>query len=110
MKFEDKNPFCFKYCRPCLDWYEVINVEIKPTDFCYFHLERRFGPSWWLTGYNLVHNPKYEWVSKELGEISSSDLLDFIKWCKTDNGSRITDISVISGNFDIFNEIKKLIG
>lgn len=109
MKFEDKKPFTFKYFKPCLDWYEVINVEIKPTDYYYFHLERRFGPSWWVIGCNLVKEPKYEWVNKELGEISPSELVDFIKWCETENGSRITQINVISGSFNIFNEIKKLL-
>lgn len=109
---KDKEPFVFTYTKPLLDWYETIKVEIKPEDYYYFHLERRFGPTWWLVGCNPVDKPNYHWEYKDLGEIGSEisnyDVKRFIEWAKCDNGSRITRINVISGSFDIFKEIEKI--
>ena len=42
-----KEPFKFEYMMPSLDWFDIIKVEIKPDDYCYFKLERRYGPTWW---------------------------------------------------------------
>lgn len=47
-----KAPFKFSYTQPSLDWFETINVEIKPDDYYYFKLQRRYGPDWWLIGQN----------------------------------------------------------
>ena len=109
---KDKEPFVFEYTRPLLDCYETIKVENKPEDYYYFHLERRFGPTWWLVGCNPVDKPSYHWEHKELGEIGSEIsnyyVKRFVEWAKTDNGSRITQINVISGSFDIFKEIEKI--
>ena len=40
-----KAPFKFSYTQPSLDWFETINVEIKPDDYYYFKLQRRYGPA-----------------------------------------------------------------
>lgn len=109
---KDKEPFVFTYTKPLLDWYETIKVEIKPEDYYYFHLERRFGRTWWLVGCNPVDKPNYHWENTVLGEIgteiSNYDVKRFIEWAKTDGGSRITQINVISGSFDIFKEIENI--
>lgn len=109
---KDKEPFVFEYTMPLLDWYETIKVTIKPEDYYYFHLERRFGRTWYLVGCNPVDEPSYHWEYKELGQIGSElsnyDVKRFIEWAKSDNGSRITRINVISGSFDIFKEIEDI--
>ena len=101
--------FEFKEFKPCLDWYETINHVINYNDYEYFKLDRRYGPSWWLYGKKLIEEPTYHWVEIEIGQISESDLPRFINWAKTEYGSRIIDIHMLSGSFDIFEEIVKLI-
>lgn len=103
-----KEPFEYEYNRPSSDWFEAVPVKIKPEDYCYFKLERRFGPSWWLIGMNPVEKPKYHWEDKEIGEISPHDLLRFIKWAEDNRGSCIVETKAISGDFNILEEIKNL--
>lgn len=106
-----KEPFKFKYTVSYLDWYDIVSVEIKPKDYCYFRLERRYGPSWWLIGKNPpAENAKdYRWTEKTIGQISDHDLVRFIEWAKSDyGGSDLVEISAISGSFDILREIEKI--
>lgn len=67
-----KAPFKFSYTQPSLDWFETINVEIKPDDYCYFKLQRRYGTDWWLIGQNPPpeNSTQREWSETELGRIS----------------------------------------
>jgi hypothetical protein len=106
---KQKEPFKFSYNRPSLDWFETINVTIEENDYYYYRLERRYGPTWWLIGMYPPKDNSYEWVNAQLGEIRKSDLLRFIEWAKKDDGSRVIEIKVISGDFDIFEELKELI-
>lgn len=111
-KPKKKEPFKFEYTMPCLDWYEIIKVEIKPEDYCYFKLERRYGPTWWLIGKNPpAQNAKdYRWTEKEIGKISEHDIARFVEWAKCEyGGSRLVGISAISGSFDILREVEKLL-
>ena len=105
-----KEPFEFRYTYPSLDWYGVKNVVINDGDYYYFTIERRYGPSWWLIGKNPPKDKnKTEWSSEQLGEIEEPDLKRFIEWAKEDRGSRITDIHSISGDFNIVEDIARLI-
>lgn len=109
---EKKEPFKFEYTMPWLDWYDVIKVEIKPDDYYYFKLEKRYGPSWWLIGKNPpADNAKeYRWTEKEIGRISDYDIARFYEWAKLEyGGSRIVEIHAISGGFDILREAEKLL-
>lgn len=108
-----KAPFKFSYTQPSLDWFETINVEIKPDDYCYFKLQRRYGPDWWLIGQNPPpkNSTNYEWSETDIGRISPRDIARFIEWARIDSGgNKIVEISVISGTFDIFSEIEDIVG
>ena len=109
---KDKEPFEFSYTVPVLDWYDIVKVKINPEDYYYFHLERRYGPSWHLIGCNPIDEYPY-WKSKDLGclgyEGRDGDVKRFIEWAKTKNGSRITQISTLCGSMDIFKAIQKLL-
>ncbi|HEX3018523.1 MAG TPA: hypothetical protein VHP31_11825 [Caproicibacter sp.] len=109
MKKKAKEPFEYEYTQPSLDWYETVQVKIKPDDYYYFRLERRFGPSWWLIGEKPKNEPDYHWEEKEIGEIGERDLLRFIEWAKDEWGSKIIEVHAISGSFDILEEIKELV-
>lgn len=107
-----KEPFRFEYTMPALDWYEIKTVEINYDDYVYFELQRRYGKNWWLIG--KIPPPKnsddYRWTTKEIGRISTRDIARFVEWAKTDlGGSRITNISAISGAIDLMREIKNLL-
>ena len=105
---EIKKPFEFKSIVPCYDWYDEIHHKINQDDYIYFKLERRFGPSWWLYGMKTVEEPDYHWEETEIGEIYNCDLYRFIEWAKMKEGSRIIDVHMISGDFDIFNIVGEL--
>lgn len=114
---DDKECFEFSYTRPFLDWYETIKVKIAPTDYYYYYyfkLEKRFDDSWWLIGCKSIEKYPY-WEYKELGQLdyngSTETTKEFIEWakCKNNKGSRIISISAISGEFNLIEEIKKLI-
>jgi len=62
-------------------------------------------------GVNFFNEPNYHTKEKEIGKISEEDLKRFIKWAENEDErcSKITDISVISGSFNIFEEIKKIL-
>lgn len=110
-KAKTKEPFKFEYTMPSLDWYDIIKVEIKPDDYTYFKLSRRYGHSWWLVGTNPPSEgaKDYRWTEKEIGRISDRDLVRFIEWAKNDHGgSNLIEISAISGSFDILKEIEKM--
>ena len=107
-----KEPFRFEYTMPVLDWYEIRRVEINYDDYVYFELQRRYGQEWWLMGKNPPpkNSDDYRWTTKEIGRISTRDIARFVEWAKTDlGGSRITDISAISGDIDLMREIKNLL-
>lgn len=107
-----KEPFKFEYIVPSLDWYETIKVEIKPKDYCYFRLERRYGPTWWLIGKNppAENAIDYRWTEETIGKISEHDIARFVEWAKSDyGGSQLVGISAISGSFDILREVEKLL-
>lgn len=104
-----KEPFEFEYTVPCLDWYKIKKVVLQSSDYYYFRLERRYGPTWWLIGMNTVDEPAYHWEETQIGEIYERDLKRFIEWAKQDYGSKLINIKAISGSFDILEEIKKLI-
>ena len=104
-----KESFKYKYTKPCLDWFEWVSVEIKPNDYCYFRIERRFGPSWWLIGMNPKDEPKYHWQEIQIGEISDHDLQKFIEWARSENGSKIIAVKAICGTFDIIKEISRFV-
>ncbi len=107
-----KAPFKFSYTQPSLDWFKTINVEIKPDDYYYFKLQRRYGPDWWLIGQNPPpkNSTNYEWSEKDIGRISHRDIARFIDWAKFDDGgSKLVEISAISGSFDLLREIKVLL-
>lgn len=100
----------FKFTSMLPNW-SIIPVEIKPDDYEYFKLIRRYGPSWWLIGCKTVGEEKELGILSE-GTSRSEDLTtvkEFIKWAKTEHGSRIVEISAISTSFDILEEIKKLV-
>lgn len=103
-----KEPFRFEYTIPTLDWFDIKQVKIEPNDYCYFRIERRYGPSWWLIGTNPKDEPDYHWEDTQIGEINERTLQKFIEWSKTERGSKIIEIKAISGSFDILEEIKKL--
>lgn len=106
-----KEPFRFEYTMPVLDWYEIRRVEINYDDYVYFELQRRWQ-EWWLMGKNPPpkNSGDYRWTTKEIGRISTRDIARFVEWAKTDlGGSRITNISAISGAIDLMREIKNLL-
>ena len=76
-----KAPFKFSYTQPSLDWFDTINVEIKPDDYYYFKLQRRYGPDWWLIGQNPPpeNSTQREWSETELGRISCRDIAKLLK-------------------------------
>ena len=107
-----KAPFKFSYTQPSLDWFETINVEIKPDDYYYFTLRRRYGPDWWLIGQNPPpkNSTNYEWSETSIGRISICDIARFIAWARIEGGgSKIVEISAISGSFDLLQEINGLL-
>ena len=108
---EHKEAFVFTETKPCLDWFTTEEHTINDEDFTYFKLDRRYGPDWWLIGMKTVDKPTYHWEEKEIGRICEADLSRFIDWAKYEdvNGNRIIDIHMISGNFDIFAEVGKLL-
>ena len=111
-EWEKKEPFRFEYTVPTYDWYDTVKVEIKPEDYYYFRIERRFGPSWWLVGKNPPDRgaEDYRWTEKTIGELSEHNLARFVEWAKDGcRGSRIIAVSAISGSFDILREIEKLL-
>jgi hypothetical protein len=59
---------------------------------------------------NPVEEPNYHWEEKQIGEIGLTDLSRFIEWAKSDYGNNIIEIKAISGAFDIFKEVARLIG
>lgn len=94
------------------DAYNDINVEIKPDDYYYFKLQRRYGPDWWLIGQNPPpeNSTRSEWSETALGRISCRDIAKFVEWARIDGGgSKIVEISAISGSFDLLREIKTLL-
>lgn len=110
---QKKESFRFEYTMPSLDWYDIVKVEIKPDDYCYFKLVRRYGPTWWLIGTNppAEDTKDYRWTEKEIGRIENRDIARFIEWAKLDyGGSKLVEISAISGSFDILQEVEKLLG
>lgn len=115
IKNTEKAAFRFEYTRPTYDWYETVKVEIKPSDYHYFRIERRYGPSWWLIGMNppAKDTNDYRWKETQIGEIRKNDLIRFIEWAKTDNciknGSRIAEVKAISCEFDILSDIAELL-
>lgn len=104
-----KEPFKYQCTRPCLDWFEFVTVEIKSDDYYYFKLERRHGPSWWIIGMKTVEEPNHHWEETQIGEIDESSLLSFIKWAEDERGSKIIEIHAISGSFNIFKDVEKLL-
>lgn len=105
----NKEPFSFSYTQPFSDWYRTIDVVIKPDDYYYFKIERRFGPSWWLIGSNPKNEPKYHWEYTQIGEMSERTLKRFIEWAKDDKGSKIIEFNAISGEFNILEEMIKIV-
>lgn len=109
-KAQGKGDFVFTYTTPTYDWYQDNEVKIKEDDYYYFILEKRYGNTWWLIGEKM-----YEWgksEEKQLGEIATrynkENLARFIEWAKTERGSRIVTIRVLSGNMNLIEEIKEL--
>ena len=107
---QQKAVFCFECTKPCLDWYDIVNVEIKRDDYCYFRIERRYDNTWLLVGMNPpAKRGDYNWLTKTLGRISNRDLVRFIEWAKEGRGSKIIEVSSISGSFDILHDIAELL-
>lgn len=108
-----KEPFKFEYTMPSLDWYETIHVEIKPDDYYYFELVRRYGSDdWWLIGKNppAANAKDYRWTEKDIGRICVRDIARFVEWARLEyGGSKLVGISAISGAFDILREVEKLL-
>ena len=110
MKTEKKESFKFSYTEPCMDWYKTIDVEIKPDDYICFKLKRRYHPFWFLVGSKPSKEDDLKWEDTELGWIGYPSLRDFIEWAKLEHGgSRIVEISAISGSLNILEEVKNLI-
>lgn len=110
-----KEPFKFEYTVPSLDWYDIIKGEIKPDDYVYFKLSLRYGNTWWLVGMNPPsdHAKGYRWTEKDIGRISDRDIVRFVEWAKQEDGfggSKLTEVSAISGSLDILREVEKLLG
>jgi hypothetical protein len=93
---------------PFSDWYKTIDVVIKPDDYYYFRIERRFG-SWWLIGLTPKDEPKYHWKNTQIGEMAEHQLKSFIEWAKNEKGSKIIEFKAISGEFNILEEIIKIV-
>lgn len=105
-----KEAFSFAYTIPTYDWFERVQVEIKPDEYEAFGLERRFGPSWWIIGKKIL-KPTYHWEEKSLGEINNYDLKRFVEWAKNDvGGSDIVEIKMICSSFDVFKEVLNIGG
>lgn len=105
-KEEPKEPFCFSYIVPSLDWFDTKTVTIGPQDYYYFRLERRFGPSWWLIGSNPTDDDSgHYWTDTQLGELRDCDLYRFIEWAKSPWGSKIVEVKALSGEFNIIDDI-----
>lgn len=74
---------------------------MKPTDI-----------DWWLIGQNPTpkNSTRHEWSETALGRISCRDIAKFVEWAKIDGGgSKIVEISAISGSIDLLREIKALL-
>lgn len=104
-----KEPFSFSYTEPFSDWYRTIDVVIQPDDYYYFKIERRLGSSWWLIGSNPKDKPKYHWEENQIGEISEPNLRRFIEWAKDGKGSRIIEFKAVSSDYDIIEEITRVL-
>lgn len=107
-----KEPFCFSYIVPSLDWYDIKKVTINPQDYYYFRLERRYGPSWWLIGSNPTDDDSgHYWTDTQLGELQGRDIYRFIEWAKsaTRRGSKIVEVKALSGEFNIIDDICDLV-
>ena len=107
---KQKEPFTFSYTVPSLDWYDTKTVTIAPHDYCYFRLERRFGPSWWLVGSNPTDDDTgHYWTETQLGELRGRDLYRFIEWARSPWGSKIIEVKALSGDFNIIDDICDLV-
>lgn len=108
-----KESFRFEYTNPSLDWYEIVKVEIQPSEYALFKLELRFGNTWWLVGMNPPksdYKPSYLWDETDIGRIGSHDIIRFIKWAEVGyNGNRLNEIKAISSSLNIVNEVTKLV-
>lgn len=108
----DKEPFRFSYNTPSLDWYITINVEVKWKDYLYFKIQRRFGPSYWLLGYQK-EDKRIKHREVEIGELSKRDLGRFVKWSEyttpfNQTCSKLIGVSVISTGMNLFDAIKEI--
>ena len=90
--------FKFNYTKPCLDYYEIVEIEIKPNEFDLLIIERRYGPCWWLLGYK--YNKTLEkWDENQIAEIYNNDIARLIQWCK--KNSLVINARPLEGNLDI---------
>lgn len=76
--------FKYEVNKPCLDYYCIETVEIKPNQFDILIIERRYGPSWWLMGYKYDWE-KEKWNETQIEEIYNKDIARLIGWCKNNN-------------------------
>lgn len=111
---QSKSDFYFEYTVPSLDWYDTVRVTIKPQEYNYFAIERRYGGTWWLKGIKITISP-YQKEEKELGQLTPYYLVRFIKWCENKDevtgrvGSNLLSINMLDNEFNIIEEMKKLI-
>lgn len=95
--------FEFDEFLPSKDVYEVVHHVIRADELSFFHVQRRFGPSWWIFSVS-------EGVDKLIGQIGYCDLIRFLKWEKKlqIKGSRIVKFSAASHSIDLARELSTL--
>lgn len=83
--------------------FDIRHHVISADELCRFHLQRRFGSSWWL--YKLVDGNKIE-----IGKIDGTDLLRFLKWLnmRQIKGSALVEFSSVSHSIDLLKDLSEL--
>lgn len=107
-----KEPFEFSYTKPCFDWYKTEKVSILYNQYNSLTLERRYGPSWWLTG-NRFNKHSDKWEKFDIGEISSYDIRRLVEWARftTRDGRKIsilTEVRAIDTGLNLIDEFLKI--
>lgn len=111
-----KEPFEYEYTMPSLDWYTTHRITIKWNDYDSFELQRRYGGEFelWLIGYKTVDDGHIRLKKTELGYLTPYYIKAFLDWCEFDfwgnkKANKITTISVISADINLFEVIDKII-
>lgn len=89
----------------CIDWPTTKDVEINDNEYIGYVIERRFGPSWWISGVNPIEEQKRKGRLTEFGEVNERNLIQFIKWAE----DRIIEFHCITIKMNFLDDLQKIL-